>query len=153
MASDDNDITMEDNEFNDDGFGDDDDAFGDGDDDAFGDGDDDFNDDEFGDDGDGNWSSDGDDDDNKNDDENPLSTLLNTDNSARKPIPQETKKAINDNVDEINMLPMFCGVPDLTAPAVMLGIKIKQFKGISSDQLAVWGLADYQYIGSLYTHK
>merc|ERR1712154_339502 len=67
--------------------------------------------------------------------------------TVKKAVPQETKKAINDNIDEINMLPMFCGVPDLTAPACLLGIKIKQFEGISKDQLAVWGLSDYQYIG------
>merc|ERR1712154_425054 len=67
--------------------------------------------------------------------------------TVKKAVPQETKRAINDNIDEINMLPMFCGVPDLTAPACLLGIKIKQFEGISKDQLAVWGLSDYQYIG------
>jgi len=72
---------------------------------------------------------------------------LSTDTSVHKSVPEETKHAINRQVDEINMLPMLCGVPDLTAPAVMLGIKIKQFKGISRDQLAVWGLSEYQYIG------
>jgi len=92
-------------------------------------------DDEFGDDG-------GDGDVNDQTKSDPLSTLLNEENSA--------KKAINDNIDEINMLPMFCGVPDLTAPAVMLGIKIKQFKGISRDQLAVCGLSG---IDILYFHK
>ena len=133
MTSDDNDFEMNDNDFGeDDGF-DDDPDFGGGD-------------DEFDDDG-GDWSSDPDDNDDKKDNDDGLSTLLKEENTARKPVPTETKKAINDNVDEINMLPMFCGVPDLTAPAVMLGIKIKQFKGISADQLAVWGLADYQYIG------
>merc|ERR1712154_365802 len=76
------------------------------------------------------------------------STLQSTDNtSIKKAVPPETKAAINDNIDEINMLPMFCGVPDLTVPAVLLGIKIKQFEGISRDQLAVWGLSDFQYIG------
>ena len=57
-------------------------------------------DDEFGDDGGGGWSDDGGDGDvNDQIKSDPLSTLLNEENSA--------KKAINDNIDEINMLPMF----------------------------------------------
>ena len=123
------------------------------------------NEDGFGDDADGDdWGDDGDaggwgDDDEANDvqdelEKNPLSTLLNEENTAKKPVPGETKKAINDNIDEINMLPMFCGVPDLTAPAVMLGIKIKQFKGISRDQLAVWGLSGiFIFISRAQNHK
>eukprot|EP01083_Nonionella_stella_P199588 731762_1 len=125
-------IAVDENDMNDADFNDDDD-------DEFAD--------EFADDGGDGWSEDDMNDNTQDMDTNPLSTLLNEDNSAKKPVPQETKDAINNNVDEINMLPMFCGVPDLTAPAVMLGIKIKQFKGISRDQLAVWGLSEYQYIG------
>ena len=72
-----------------------------------------------------------------------VSSLVGDSATPQKALPQETKEAINRNSDEINMLPMFSCVPDLNAPAVMIGIKIKQFRGISRDQLAVWGLAGY----------
>ena len=45
--------------------------------------------------------------------------------TSLKALPHETIEAINRNCDEINMLPMFSCVPDLNAPAVMIGIKIK----------------------------
>ena len=130
-------IEIDENDMNDADFAnlDDEDGFGDD-----GDGD------EWGDDGGDGWGDDGDVNDVQDEiNKNPMSTLLNEENTAKKPVPGESKKAINDNIDEVNMLPMFCGVPDLTAPAVMLGIKIKQFKGISRDQLAVWGLSGISY--------
>ena len=130
-AKEDENIAIDENDLNEEDFANDDDDFEE-DGDAW--------DDDAGDDG---WGDDGVEDKDLQDElqKNPMSTLLNEENTAKKPVPTETKKAINDNIDEVNMLPMFCGVPDLTAPAVMLGIKIKQFKGISRDQLAVWGLS------------